>query len=113
MELEWNVLSVAFRWWLRRSSEAAAVQQHQHLHDGTVFTVSEPLRSVRWAKILQENVFLRLSNGMFYRQTGQTGAKKTYLDYFRWHYSIYMVKIQISCYLIYLFAWIKPVAENG
>jgi hypothetical protein len=22
-------------------------------------------------------------------------------------------KIQISCYLIYLFAWIKPVAENG
>jgi hypothetical protein len=112
MELEWNVLSVAFRWWLRRSSEAAAVQQHQT-------SMTAPFYGERTTKVgaLGKNsagkCVFELSNGMFYRQTGQTGAKKTYLDYFRWHYSIYMVKIQISCYLIYLFAWIKPVAENG
>ena len=91
----------------------------QQLCSSTNTSMTAPFYGERTTKVgaLGKNsagkCVFELSNGMFYRQTGQTGAKKTYLDYFRWHYSIYMVKIQISCYLIYLFAWIKPVAENG
>lgn len=88
----------------------------QQLCSSTNTSMTAPFYGERTTKVgaLGKNsagkCVFELSNGMFYRQTGQTGAKKTYLDYFRWHYSIYMVKIQISCYL---FAWIKPVAGNG